>query len=96
LSIGALYTIGSGAMHGTLGTVLGIGDITPDGGTATLVGHTIGIGVTAMHSITITTIVHSITVIPHVLIIMICIGLYPIMTTQTITEVRRLEKEMKA
>jgi hypothetical protein len=59
MSIGLSYTIGSGAMHGTLGTVLGIGDITPDGGIATLVGHTIGIGVTVMHSTIITVVVRS-------------------------------------
>jgi hypothetical protein len=87
--------IGSGVHSGMHGVLHIIGDTTQLGGIIITAGTMIGIGITAMHSIAITTIVHSITGIPHVLIIMICIGLYPIMTTQTTTEVRRLEKEMK-
>lgn len=54
-------TIGSGATHGTLGIVLGIGATGPDGGTHTLVGRTIGIGVIAMHGIVTTTAARSTT-----------------------------------
>jgi hypothetical protein len=52
-------TIGSGATHGTLGIVLGIGDITRVGGTYIVAGHMIGIGITVMPIITTTTAVHS-------------------------------------
>ena len=50
-----LSTIGSGATHGMLGIVLGIGAIGRVGGTLIAVGHTIGTGITAMHGIITTT-----------------------------------------
>ena len=48
------YMIGSGVLVGMLGILLGIGDIIRGGGTFIVVGHMIGIGVTATHSIIIT------------------------------------------
>ena len=54
-------TIGSGVTHGSLGIVLGTGATGPDGGTHTLVGHTIGIGGIATHGIVTTTAAHSTT-----------------------------------
>ena len=54
-SIDPISTIGFGAMHGTLGIVLGTGGITRLGGMFTVVGHMIGTGITAMPTITITT-----------------------------------------
>jgi len=51
--------IGSGATVGMRGIHLGIGVIGPVGGMYTVVGHMIGIGVTAMLSIIITIGVHS-------------------------------------
>ena len=47
--------IGSGVQHGTHGLHHGIGDIIQVGGTRITVGHMIGTGIIAMHSI-ITTI----------------------------------------
>lgn len=72
MSIDPISTIGSGVTHGTLGIVLGIGDITRIGGTFTIVGHMIGTGIIAMLGIIITTVAHSIPVIPYTLAIMTC------------------------
>jgi hypothetical protein len=43
--------IGSGVLHGTHGLHHGIGDIIQVGGTHITVGHMIGTGIIAMHSI---------------------------------------------
>jgi hypothetical protein len=53
--------IGSGAMHGTHGIRPGTGDITRVGGTFTVVGHTIGTGITATLTIITTTAARSVT-----------------------------------
>ena len=46
--------IGSGVLHGMHGLLRGIGGIIQVGGTHITVGHMIGTGITAMHSITTT------------------------------------------
>lgn len=53
--IDLLYTIGSGVRIGVRGTALGIGGITRVGGMFTVAGRMIGIGITAMLSIIVTT-----------------------------------------
>ena len=54
------YTIGSGVLLGMHGIVLGIGDTGRAGGTLIAVGHMIGTGVTATHSIITITGVRSV------------------------------------
>lgn len=69
-SIDPISTIGFGAMHGTLGIVLGIGVTTRIGGTFTIVGHMIGTGIIAMLGIITTTAARSIPVITYTQAIM--------------------------
>lgn len=57
-------------MHGTHGTALGTGDIILAGGTVIVVGHTIGIGITAMHSIIIIVAALSTTLLSYAPVIM--------------------------
>lgn len=81
---------GSGAIAGTLGTALGTGVTTPDGGTATLVGPMIGIGVIATRSIAITVVAHSITHTWSAPVTTICIAVYPAESTQWLTPIALL------
>lgn len=69
-----LSTIGSGAMHGMLGIVLGIGATGRVGGTLIAVGHTIGTGITAMHGIITTTGALSVRDITFITAIMSCVA----------------------
>lgn len=55
-----LSMIGSGVPHGMHGTHLGIGGITPVGGTTTTAGHMIGTGATATPTITTITTARSV------------------------------------
>ena len=64
--------IGSGATVGMRGIHLGIGVIGLVGGMYTVVGHMIGIGVTAMHTITAITIARSAQVALSIVDIMSC------------------------
>ena len=55
MCIDLLFTIGSGVRTGVHGTALGIGGITRVGGMFIVAGRMIGIGITAMLSIIVTT-----------------------------------------
>ena len=65
--------IGSGVMRGMHGILPGIGDTTPDGGTHTLVGVMIGIGITVMLSTIITTGAPSVTFANRAAVIRSCV-----------------------
>lgn len=67
---------------GTRGAALGIGDIGPGGGTATLVGRTIGTGITATLSIITIVVVRSITLPSYAPVIMSCVAVYRVESMQ--------------
>lgn len=85
MSIVRLYTTGSGVTDGMHGAVLGIGDIGPAGGTATLVGRTIGTGITATLSIITIVVVRSITLPSYAPDIMSCAAVYRVESMQLLT-----------